>query len=277
MSNIRVSSREALLLSDIMANMDALSLSPPSRKRMPNTQFAENIMVEQVVREIMSASLSQAFTTSTSNLKEHSAAFDPFDNIPLATFSYHEIPIVDEDFLPHYAPELPCSPPPSYPSGEYPFQKPKSIAPQSAARVLAEAREAMKGKFHPTQVLFTHYVHELLMNRQGLPFSPTKRPSIKDPHGICWPLKGERRNRKYHFENYLPPRLSGAREIRSNRAHMRLMALEESMIKAGKICSPLRPHFSLPKRVESFCTNIPSGLRHACSLEDLVWEAYLDV
>ncbi|KAK9759914.1 hypothetical protein K7432_016584 [Basidiobolus ranarum] len=310
--------------SNIMAGLDSLTAnlkqnSSGSRKHtksilLPNKHRAKHSAVRHVVSELVTASLtskisnqpgppkSQTYQTPSDNAQLDfstlsspydmspvkkdplGSTFDAFDNIPLSTFSYHEIPFEDEDLLPNYSHQLPSSPPPSYPSSEYPFQRPTSTPSISAVphwKILAQARESMSTKFPPTQVLFTKYVHELLKNRQDSNGSKIKQSSnarwlIKDPHGICWPLKGEKRNRKYQFEHYLPPRLSGARETRSNKNHLRIMALEANMLKAQKISPPLRSRFALPKRDGVFKVNTPSGLQHSISLEDLVWESYLE-
>ncbi|ORX88674.1 hypothetical protein K493DRAFT_341147 [Basidiobolus meristosporus CBS 931.73] len=320
----RISSKEALLLSqysNIMANLDSLTLKQDgyrTTKRassipLPNKQITEKLAVNQVVDKFVSASLSRiAHHSNGRKAARHEAPFDgveldfptvksPYDispvdgnleqpsfdalnNIPLATFSYHEIPFEDEDLLPNYTQDLPCSPPPPYPSSEYPFMKqtPSSDAPRKEGwLVLVEARKAMCTKFPPTQVLYTKYVNELMNSRPRVDGRPSRistntRRLVKDPHGICWPLRGERRNRKYHFDNFLPPRISGAREIRSNKDQMRIMALEASMQKADKISTPLRSRFSLPKRAGKFTANIPSRLRNSSTLEDLVWETYYD-
>ncbi|KAK9762806.1 hypothetical protein K7432_011107 [Basidiobolus ranarum] len=309
--------------SNIMANLDSLTLSlkhngSGARKRstsipLPNKQISEKLAVNQLVDRFVSASflkithgsnarkakchetpfeivnfdfptLNSPYDISPVEEDSRCPSFDGLNNIPLDTFSYHEIPFEDEDLLPNYTRDLPSSPPPPYPSSEYPFTKhsPSTRTPAKEGwLVLIEARKQMCTKFHPTQVLFTKYTSELMNSRPNSSGKPSRvsvnaKRLIKDPHGICWPLKGERRNRKYQFENFLPPRLSGAREIRSNNDHLRMMALEKSMMKAQKINTPLRSRFSLPKRSGTFTANISSDLRNCSTLEDLVWESYYE-
>ncbi|ORX97040.1 hypothetical protein K493DRAFT_314258 [Basidiobolus meristosporus CBS 931.73] len=184
--------------------------------------------------------------------------------VSVCPFSYTELPIKDDGVSNILCVTLSANPLDACPGVNRREPRPDTI--------LKRARETLVAMVHPTKALFIKYTNELLCRHGKGPHCQGFAGNYETPdsYGICPSTDPSSRikERKYDFEELLPPRLSGPRNIRSNQEYLRISLAESSMIKANKILRPLKQRYYLPRRDDFYTANRPSLLSHHFSTWD---------